>query len=151
MGISVLLKVNFNGITEKQWVDAYEESLILLQGYPFMDKISDEESYDVKWIYADRSRERYLTPWMPEEQGWYTIGDMVTHQVAEDFMLLRNYHYYCKELVPEKENVGDPLFTLPSLFSLDCKLPAGHSQSVFDGKTQGYDYHKYILGIAWNG
>ncbi len=148
MGISVDLKVNFHGITEKQWVDVYEESLTLLQGYPFMDKIVDEASYGSKWIYAERSRERYLTPWMPEERGWYTIGDMVTHQDAENFVLLRNYHYYCMEPVLEQGDTGDPLLTLPALFSLDCELPEVSSQSVFGGKTQGYDYHKYILGIA---
>ncbi|GIN57218.1 hypothetical protein [Lederbergia ruris] len=36
-------------IEEKAWEEVYEETLQLIQSYPFMDDYVDEETYDCKW------------------------------------------------------------------------------------------------------
>ncbi len=149
MGVFVELRVNFNAVQDNQWADVYEESLTLLQSYPFMDKIVDETSYANQWIYADQSHERYLSPWMPEEKGWYTIGDMVTQQHAEDFMLLRDYAYYLKKSSHKTEESGDVLVTLPSLYTVDFELPAVPSQTLcFCGRRYHQSADRSVPGMG---
>ncbi|MDA3941685.1 MAG: hypothetical protein PF693_20640 [Spirochaetia bacterium] len=141
------LEIMPNKITNKEWEHVYEETLELIEAYPFMDKIIIEEKYDTTWIYADRTRERKLHPWY-DDFGWYVIGDMKTGEHAENFALMRNLDFYRHD---DSGKVGDIFLSTIAWrddMADEIKNKKYSSRTVFNSKTQGYDYHKYILAIA---
>ncbi len=78
MGVMIFLDIDFTSISKKKWESVYEESLLLIDKYPFMDKLVDKQTYSESFIYSDRTRERLLTPWYPDYKGWRSIGDLNT-------------------------------------------------------------------------
>jgi hypothetical protein len=80
-----------------EWERVYEESLLLVGAYPFLDLLVDEGTYRVLWSYVDRSRERPLRQ-AENGFGWYVFGDEVSLQTGEPFELLRNLEVYRSRL-----------------------------------------------------
>lgn len=149
MGIRIELDVDFSKVEQEQWESVYRESLELLEYYPFMDNIVDEDSYSRAMVYTDRTKERYLSPWYPDIQGWYVIGDLDSYRHAESFMLVKDSTFY-RYKKPDRET-GDIYFSLIKWYNdADQEIQAVRTGGtrIFDSKTQGYDYHKYLLGIA---
>jgi hypothetical protein len=137
MGIFIKLDTVPANISKKSWDLAYKEAAQLIQAYPFLDIVSDRASYDCVWNYADRPEERRI-PYCNNQIGFRLCGDLVTMETAESFELIKNLGYYndrgsnnsCKDAL---EIYGENTQEIVA---------------VFDGKTQGYDYHKYILAIT---
>lgn len=149
MGTAISLYVDFSKVEQKQWEAVYDETLQLLEKYSFMDKIVDDYSYNETMIYADRTRERYLTPWYPRTLGWYTIGDLKSFEHAEAFALAKDIGFYKKN--ENVQETGDIYFCLTDNYSTDMSEredTATCCMHVFNGKTQGYAYHTYLLGVA---
>ena len=149
MGISISLQVDFQHVSQAKWESVYRESLRLIEAYPFMDKIVDKETFKTTFFYVDRTRERRLAPWYPDTQGWYVIGDMQSFAHAESFMLVQNVDFYT--CAASNLAAGDVYFSLINwndLFHQEIQTIPTQVVQVFDAKTQGYDYHKYVLGIA---
>lgn len=148
MGIFVSLKIIPNNISQSDWASVYKESLQLLSAYPFMDKIVIKDKYESSWIYMDKATSRKLTPWL-NETGWYVLGDMVTGASAESFFLIDNIDYYHD--TDDIEKSGDILLsTIEWQDEIDPEISklSYSDKTVFDSKTQGHDYHKYILAMA---
>ncbi|MDZ7794877.1 MAG: hypothetical protein U5P10_14655 [Spirochaetia bacterium] len=149
MGIVIELSVDFSWITQDQWTAVYEETLQLIEQYPFMEKIVDRDSYDETMIYADRTKERYLSPWYPDKLGWFTIGDLASFEHTETFLMFRDINYY--KDIDTTQRDGDIYFSLLDHHGTpmpEIRALSTDGYHVFDGKTQGYDSHKYLLGIA---
>lgn len=80
-----------------EWERVYEESLLLVGAYPFLDLLVDEETYKVLWSYVERSRERPLRR-AGNGLGWHVFGDEVSLQTGEPFELVRNLEVYRSRL-----------------------------------------------------
>ncbi|MCK8824104.1 hypothetical protein [Fuchsiella alkaliacetigena] len=146
MGVMIKLDIVPEKIDAAEWESVYEETLILLNEYSFMDKIVDKEKYNYKWIYTQQSKEREL---VSGRLGWYTFGDMIRMKNAENFMLIRDLSYY--EDFTKEANCDEVLISLinwQSQMTEEIQSLTVNTRSVFNSKTQGYPYHMYILAIA---
>ena len=148
MGVRIKLDIIPAKIDADEWESVYEETLLLLQEYDFMDKIVDKEEYDYKWIYTTRSKERQFSSY-DDRLGWHTFGDMTTMKRAENFILLRDLSYY--DRFRKETNCDDVLIARinwQSQMSEEIQDLTVGNINVFDAKTQGYPYHMYVLAIA---
>lgn len=153
MGVYIRLKILPNEMEPAEWERVYEESLLLLEAYPFLDLILDEETHKVMWSYMDRSRERPLKQ-AGGGLGWHVFGDEISLQTAESFELIRHLEYYQSRLSRRGQVTIPELRTdiLTGLLEEEWLNIAAASSSgrvmVFDAKTQGHPYHLYVLAIA---
>jgi hypothetical protein len=148
MGVFIKLDIIPDKIDPNEWESVYEESLLLLNSYCFMDRIVDNEKYGCNWVYTIGSAERILKE-CKNKLGWYTFGDTVTMKNAESFHLVKDLDFYLTDT--EKANCSDVLFALINWrrdLGEDVKKFVVNSAEIFDSKTQGYPYHTYILAIA---
>lgn len=151
MGISIRLNINPARINNHDWESMYQESLKLLEAYDFMDKIVDKETFKgFAWIYGDKAKERRLA--LPKDAiGWYVFGDVVTMETGENFTLRKDLNTY-KQETQENENCCEDIYLY--LFKIEAgdngqlKNEIPYYPEVFDSKTQGFDYHNYVLAIA---
>lgn len=146
MGIFIKLRVMPNKITQKQWGAVYEEAAQLIHAYPFLDIFSDNKKYDCEWSYVERAKEHTIS-YCNNELGFRLIGDIVTMRFAESFELIKNLDYYRnRKCLDKKNDCKDP----KDIFETYFTSYQYHSEitDVFDDKTQGYRYHKYVLAIA---
>ena len=151
MGVMLELYIDFSKINSKQWENVYNESLKLIDSYEFMDIITGKEKDSDEFVYADRSRERYLNPSYPDYIGWQTVGDMKTFERAESFMLVKDIGFYLKNNSgTEDKDKSDIYFSIINHRSAneDIKNVETNDIMVFNSKTQGCQYHKYLLAIA---
>lgn len=132
-----------------EWERVYEESLLLVGAYPFLDLLVDEETYQVLWSYVDRSRERPLKQ-AGNGLGWHVFGDEVSLQTGESFELVRNLEVYRSRL--PRRGRGSGTDVLAGLLEEEWLEPAAADTvggvAVFDARTQGHPYHLYVLAIA---
>ena len=138
MGIFIKLKIVPDKISVSAWDSTYKEAIKLIQAYPFLDIVSDETSYNCLWNYADSPSGRPIR-YCNNNIGFRIFGDLITMEMAESFELIQDLRYYCDDSESEK-GCADILQTYADNFQ--------GIRSVFDAKTQGYDYHKYVLAIA---
>lgn len=70
MGVFLNLSIVPERIPAERWASVYQETLTLLDRFPFLDRVKSENGY----FYAARSvhRENVLNDWA----GWETEGDM---------------------------------------------------------------------------
>ena len=61
MGIMIFLDMIPNQIEDTEWEKVYEETIELINAYPFLDSVFDEVTYGCNWKYTKRTRERALT------------------------------------------------------------------------------------------
>lgn len=141
-----------NHISEEAWKAVYKESLQLINAYPFMDKIVDEVTYDESWIYVDRVKERVLRSSSENPlKGWHIFGDLESMMTAESVELFKNLEYYRHNY---REGAGyDDILAEKVFFEIDSNWKKYERRTfdnvrVFDGKTQGYPHHLYLLAIA---
>lgn len=139
MGIFIYLSIS-DSITREEWKKAYEESLKLVQAFPFYELL--EENFYGEQMYCavpTIERERY------GETGWHTIGDYETLKGAEDYFLPRE--------LTDREEEGeytDSLMGIVSAFSqIDWEDErCSHCYQLWGNKTQGEPYHMYLLAVA---
>lgn len=153
MGTWIYLHADFRNVTQDLWESVYEETLDLVNVYPFMDRVVDKTTYRNTFQYVDRARERYLAPRNPDKLGWYVIGDMETLEHAESFMLFRDVSYWKKYWEKQNTQSGtdEVLFSLINgHIDIHPEITATNpgALEVFESKTQSYDYHTYILAIC---
>ncbi len=132
-----------------EWERVYEESLLLVGVYPFLDLLVDEETYKVLWSYVDRSRERPLRQ-AGNGLGWHVFGDEVSLQTGQSFELVRSLEMYRSRLPRGCGVKGTDVLAglLEEEWLEPAAADAGGGVVVFDGKTQGHPYHLYVLAIA---
>src|SRR5699024_5912617 len=126
-------------------------SLELINAYRFMDKFVDEETYEASWIYVDRAEEKVL-PYRFEgsRTGWHIFGDLESMMTAESVKLVKDRKFYRHK---RTDDGYDDILAKQIFRETDSgweqyeKRDFGEMQ-VFDGKTQGYPHHVYLLAIA---
>ncbi|MDQ0246507.1 hypothetical protein J2S09_004111 [Bacillus fengqiuensis] len=130
MGIYIRLTLLPDGISQQEWEKVYEESLQLLKAYPFAD-IEERKYFDTTLpVYVQATERKEPT------RHWRFCGDLDSKTYAETFKLYGNISNY--QTAEPTGNGKDILLNYREQQTVD----------VFDSKTQGYDYHLYILAIA---
>lgn len=139
MGVFLNLSIVPERIPAERWASVYQETLTLLDRFPFLDRVKSENGY----FYAARSvhRENVLNDWA----GWETEGDMHNGPTMESFFLVDDIAYYRKKTCNKEDNGQDVLF--------DCLYEEIEAERppcawVWGAKTQGCPAHLGLLAIA---
>lgn len=129
MGTYINLSILSSNISNLEWEQVYDESLKLVNAFPFAD-VAEREFFGYRLPVYVKAIEK-IAP----ERYWSTIGDLDSKRFAETFSLYRDIGRY-----------------------QSARLESGHRDilfeddqqkiEVFSSKTQGYEYHLYILSIA---
>ena len=136
MGVYLYLSIVPNRISADQWHGVYQETLTLLEQFPFLDKFQAENGL---W-YAIQSRHRDDL-FSGECGGWRSFGDMVHGSDTESFYLADDINHYA---VKEPDNGADILFVATN--DIDADTPP--IRRIWADKTQGNASHIYLLAIA---
>lgn len=140
MGLFINIYLNPKGISQQEWEDVYQESLILLRKFPapLMRKKIEEVGSKTRAVYTTDLVYDADTP----DEFWITIGDLTSYQRAEDFRLYRNLEKQCIDW--KTQNELDVIWAEPGCLN----YVNGNGINLFGGKTQGYPYHLAILAVA---
>ncbi|MCG7334681.1 hypothetical protein MHZ95_05210 [Sporosarcina sp. ACRSM] len=149
MGVMIFLDIMPDHIDASEWEKVYEETLEIINGYPFLDSIFDDQTYHCNWQYVTRTEERAI-PFADNQIGWHTIGDEQSLKIAESFVLVKDLQYY-REYCGRGGNCEDILFS--SIYDYpgineQLKQLKVNKVHVFDAKTQGEPFHIPLLAIA---
>lgn len=117
-----------SNISKYEWENVYEESLELVKAFPFAD-VDIKEHFGFRIPVYTKAIEKN-----EPEKYWSVVGDLESKQYAETFKLYRDLNKY------QNFKVSDAL--------KDILLEEDQQIEVFDAKTQGYQYHLYVLAIA---
>lgn len=138
MGVYLGLEILPDYIYQDDWERVFEESLELIQAYPFAT-LSVEQKDDYKRFVLEPTKEQQLYVNGKTERYWKINGDLESKEKGEGFTLssyLERYSGWKKD-IQEKEIL---------LYQLG-NSGKGASE-VFYAKTQGLPYHIPLLAIA---
>lgn len=138
MGIYIGIDIIPNKINEQDWKVVFEETLQLIQAYPFATLNMDSVN-GFKRLVLERAKKQYIEGFEEEEGYWKINGDLKSKDTGESFTMFSSLNKY-SELKEERLKEDILLYYLE-----DGKSGA---REVFYNKTQGKDYHTYILAIA---
>lgn len=149
MGITVSLDILADKVDPKFWQEVYEESLVLIDNYPFMT-ISQvkKEGFDLL-VYT---REVEFNTEEPSKRHYSICGDMNSKKSAETFKVyfdLENYKNGTSGNESRNEswnNLGNGSSDNDILLELNGD--SSSKKNIFFSKTQGYPYHNYILALG---
>lgn len=130
MGTYVGLSLLPEGVSQLQWGKVYEESLELLNAFPFAD-IKEKNYFGLTIPVFVQAKER-----VEPKKFWQFCGDLNSKKYGETFKLYKEISVYKKSI--ESDGRKDILF----------ENQEQHIVRIFDSKTQGHEYHLYILAIA---
>ncbi len=130
MGTYVGLSLLPEGVSQQQWEKVYEESLELLNAFPFAD-IKEKNYFGLNIPVFEQAKER-----IEQKKYWQLCGDLNSKKYGETFQLYKEINVYKKSI--ESDGRKDILL----------ENQEQHIVNIFDSKTQGHEYHLYILAIA---
>ncbi|NRD77372.1 hypothetical protein HPT25_07645 [Bacillus sp. BRMEA1] len=131
MGTYINLSILPSRVSNLEWEQIYDESLKLLNAFPFAD-IEEREIFGYKLqVYVKATEKKGPL------QHWTVRGDINSKRYAESFRLYRDIIKY-QSFRKEKMQKNDILFVEDREKIVD----------VFESKTQGYEYHLFVLAIA---
>lgn len=134
MGIYIGIDIIPNKINEDEWKLVFEETLQLIQEYPFATLNVDSVD-GFKRIVLERTKEQYF-----EEEGYWKInGDLKSKETGESFTMFSSLNKYSGS---KEERLKEEIL----LYYVEDGRPG--AREVFYNKTQGKDYHTYMLAIA---
>ncbi|QGG48340.1 hypothetical protein [Heliorestis convoluta] len=137
MGIYINLNFMPHQITEDRWNRLYQETLELLQAYPFASiRLEDKGRWQIAKYCRAKDEEVH-----EKTRHWEVCGDLESLKIAESFRLAYNLDHY-KSFTEESQS-SDILEELCKGFREQRNMA-----SIFDSKTQGCPYHIYVLALA---
>ena len=90
MGVFLNLYISPDQIQAEDWKRVYQETLILLDKFPFLDRVEDENGY--RYERNTAHREKVARGYA----GWETCGDILNGSNMEAFFLIEDIEYYRK-------------------------------------------------------
>lgn len=136
MGVYIGLDIIPNKINKEEWKKVYIESLELIRAYPFAEYILDEYNGEERYV-LDIAKEKLKDDNFKESRYWKIYGDLKTKETGEVFNLYYDLSKYEKEYDSKNNDI-----------LLSFIGDAQGEVTVFNSKTQGKDYHIYVLAIA---
>ena len=145
MGIFIFTHLS-KSITQEEWKNVYEESLILVDKFNFCTNVKKSIN-NIEVVCLEKTKDTIFGK-RNNIHGWITIGDLDSRRTAEDQCMLRNH---VEEYGYDKD-AGDPLLSKLSeknkISDTDKKKYNDQICTIFGNKTQGEPYHLGILAIA---
>lgn len=142
MGVYIDLAIMPIRITREAWLDVYNESLVLLQGYPGeMMGIQYEEINSAERRVYSRKIEHDVDD--PGQKHWHVVGDFKSKQTGESFVFysdLDNYRARKNFSESHADEDEDIIVSIVEEQHRHCH--------VFLDKTQGHPYHIPLLAVA---
>lgn len=138
MGIYVGLSLIPQKISQEEWKKVFEETLQLIKAYPFATQ-NVENVNGFKRLVLDRTEEQFIEGYGSEEKYWKINGDLESKETGESFTLFSSLERYSD--INENTVKEDILLC----FAEDG---GGRARNVFYSKTQGKNYHTFLLSIA---
>ncbi|MBD7937616.1 hypothetical protein H9655_11330 [Cytobacillus sp. Sa5YUA1] len=138
MGIYIGLDIIPNHINQEDWQKVFEETLQLIQAYPFATLNVDSVNGFMRFV-LDRTERQNVEGYGSEAEYWKINGDLESKETGESFTLFSSLDRYSR--LKEERAKEDILLNFLN------KNERG-AREVFYSKTQGKDYHIYLLAIA---
>lgn len=138
MGVYIGLDIVPNEINQEDWQEVFEETLLLIQAYPFATYNVDNLD-GFKRLVLDRTEEQSVDKYGLKEKYWKIIGDLESKETGESFTLFSSIAKYSE--VKEERLKEDILLGF-------LNKDDWGAREVFYSKTQGKNYHNFILAIA---
>lgn len=147
MGIYLDLRIVPARIEQSEWKKVYEESLLLVQAYPFVRLKLEKFQGLPRLIYSSKVEEKNLDG---ASRNWMVCGDAQSKKTGEEFSLESDLSRYDSVINSNdrKNKKRDLLLVDFDDAEEDNENKKIEFKSIFSNKTQGYDYHKYVLAIA---
>lgn len=139
MGIFINLSIVPDRISAGKWSEVYRETLILLEHFPFLDRVKAENGY----YYAARAK--HCIDVNDCYAGWHVAGDMCTGSTMESFCLIDDIAYYQNKTRMYEANDQDILL---NDLSSEIMVEGPPTAWVWGAKTQGRPAHLYLLAIG---
>lgn len=144
MGIYIYLAVS-KSVTQQEWEKVYKETVNLVEKLPLAE-LRNVEIHGSDTLCVVPTKERNMFYGNEKTKGWKTSGDRESLGIAESFYLCKNLVHI--ELV--NLDAGDAI-----LGAIPKSLEEDNNDSKFKqvyhlwgSKTQGEDYHIYLLAVA---
>lgn len=137
MGVYINLDIVPSKIHMKGWEAVYQETLELINAYPFAD-IKVDHIYNIERIFIGKTEEIIEEDSDKGVRHWRICGDLESRRTAEYFTLYNDLSKYSCSRGKDIEDILE--------FYLHDERDG--IRSIFNAKTQGEKYHLYVLAIA---
>ena len=142
MGIFIHLDIMPARISREEWKKVYEETLLLVEEYHFMDMIIAERN-GIQYSYSRKTQHRDNI-FEQGYSGWNSVGDMRTGFNTENYALFSDIEAY----YPETESPDKGTDILLYAYH-DFEWEQGdYCCNIWGNKSQGKDSHVYLLAIG---
>lgn len=147
MGVFLCLDIAPHRIKQKDWEKTYEESLMLAKEFGLLDIVSyTRNDYEIGMGAPTEERELFRK----RRIGWHSIGDVISGDTTEDFVLYRDISsYYTGHDTDLDIDDGNDILTA---LLLDHEVPEDlkihYERGIWDAKTQGSPSHYCLLAIG---
>lgn len=138
MGIYIGLDIIPNQIKQEDWQMVFEETLQLIQAYSFATLNVDSVN-GFKRIVLERTERQNVEGYGSEAEYWKINGDLESKETGESFTLFSSLERYSGF---KEERLKEDIL----LYYIEDGVNG--AREVFYSKTQGKDYHTYLLAIA---
>ena len=140
MGVNVGLDILPEGIDPEDWSRFYDQARRLLAGHrPRLASLHQQQIGDASRLVYSRVIEH--DPEDPGRRSLQVCGDLESMETAESFVLYGALAHY-------RAPSGMPPAAGPPADILAVRLAGGPTARVYSEKTQGYPYHRAVLGVA---
>ncbi|MFL0250626.1 hypothetical protein ACJDT4_09360 [Clostridium neuense] len=137
MGVYINLDIMPSKISKEDWEGVYKETLELIHAYAFAC-IKTDCVQDIERIFIDRAEEIVEDDVDREIRYWRVCGDLETKRTGETFLLYEDIEKYNKNA---EKDIND-------ILELYLNDDTNGVSRIFNSKTQGEEYHIYVLAIA---
>ena len=138
MGVYIGLDIIPKKIIQEEWQKVFEESMQLIQAYPFAT-LKEVNVDGFKRLVLDRAEVQCVEGYGAEEKYWKINGDLESKETGESFTLFSSLDRYGG--LKESRVTEDILFNF-------LNKNERWAKEVFYSKTQGKQYHSFVLAIA---
>lgn len=143
MGIYICMAVS-KAVTQAEWEKAYRETVTLVEKLPLADLQRVEiHGNDIPCVVP--AKEQELAVGGKKTKGWMVSGDLDSLGIAETYTLYENFG-----IDSANPEAGDAILgIIPYHIKEDTNDSKFHqAYHLWGRKTQGEDYHIYLLAIA---
>lgn len=144
MGIFINLAVS-KAVTEEEWEKVYEETVELVEKLPLAE-VQKVEIHGIDTLCVVPTKERELYFGSQKIKGWRTSGDKESLGFAECFSMYKNFvSMHLLNL-----DAGDAILGVIPEYLEEDNNDSKFKQvyRLWGSKTQGEDYHIYLLAVA---
>ncbi|GBF35346.1 hypothetical protein DCCM_4469 [Desulfocucumis palustris] len=144
MGVYIGLELIPEAVSRTAWEDAYRETLLLINAFPFV-RLKSESIEGREVLTYVREPECHRDE--PGKRHWHICGDIVSKKTGEGFILYYDFARYRPGPSGWERRKGRPSAGVAGDILVEIANEE-NTISIFNGNTRGHPYHIYVLAIA---